>query len=144
MGENQKLWMIKLKKFLISKLRNHLTRRNGVKINTVTWVKLLSGQKIGIRHYKESILECLRKRMLEMGQMLFLLDKKKCQRNHIRRQKKNLKSEKKQAENKQKREEKEKKYKERQEAIKIYKQEKARKYKMLSKKNRNGQPSLFF
>ena len=49
---------------------------------------------------------------------------------------------KKQAENKQKREDKEKKYKERQEAIKLYKQEKARKYKILSKKNKNGQPSM--
>ena len=48
----------------------------------------------------------------------------------------------KQAENKQRREDKEKKFKEKQEAIKLYKQEKARKYKLLSKTNRHGQPSM--
>merc|ERR1719220_1978421 len=86
--------MIKQTKFPITKLRNHLTRKNGVKINIVIKLKLISGQKIEIKHYKESILECLRKTMLEKEQTLFLLDKKKRQRNHIKRQKKNLKSEK--------------------------------------------------
>ena len=48
----------------------------------------------------------------------------------------------KQAEKKQRQEEKQKRFQEKQEAIKLYKQEKAKKYKILSKKNKRGQPSM--
>ena len=49
---------------------------------------------------------------------------------------------KKQAEKKQRQEEKQKRYKEKQEAIQLYRQEKHRKFKILSKKNKHGQPSM--
>ena len=60
----------------------------------------------------------------------------------FKKTKEDFEKRKKQAEIKQKREEKEKRYKEKQEAIKLYKQEKARKYKILSNKNKHGQPSM--
>ena len=47
-----------------------------------------------------------------------------------------------QAERKQKQEEKQKRFKERQEAIKLYKEQKAERYKLLSRKTKYGQPSM--
>ena len=47
-----------------------------------------------------------------------------------------------QAEKKQKQEDKQKRFKERQEAMKLYKQQKAEKYRLLSRKNKYGQPSM--
>ena len=84
----------------------------------------------------------LKKENVGKGANAIPLGQKKEPRKSYKKTKEEFEKRKQQAENKQKREEKEKKYKERQEAIKIYKQEKARKYKILSKKNRHGQPTM--
>jgi hypothetical protein len=60
----------------------------------------------------------------------------------FKKTKEDFEKRKKQAERKQRVEEKQKRFKEKQEAIKLYKQEKNRKYKILSKKNKHGQPSM--
>ena len=60
----------------------------------------------------------------------------------FKKTKEDFEKRKKQAERKQRSEEKQKRFKEKQEAIKAYKQEKHRKYKILSKKNKHGQPSM--
>merc|ERR1719394_193316 len=84
----------------------------------------------------------LKKENVGKGANAIPLGQKKEPRKSYKKTKEEFEKRKQQAENKQKREEKEKKYKERQEAIKLYKQEKARKYKILSKKNRHGQPTM--
>ena len=84
----------------------------------------------------------LKKENVGKGANAIPLGQKEVPKASYKKTKEEFEKRKKQAENKQKREDKEKKYKERQEAIKLYKQEKAKKYKILSKKNKNGQPSM--
>ena len=84
----------------------------------------------------------LKKETLGNGANAVPLGQKSTPKKSFKKTKEEFEKRKKQAERKQRIEEKQKRFKEKQEAIKLYKQEKNKKYKILSKKNKHGQPSM--
>ena len=84
----------------------------------------------------------LKKENLGNGANAMPLGQKNGTKPSFKKTKEEFQKRQRQAEKKQKQEEKQTRFKEKQEAMKLYKKEKARKYKVLSKKNKNGQPSM--